>query len=712
MRNLLICIFGFICLETNSQNINPSAYEQNLSKYWTYRERLTKYFMLGVGPNQGQSMPASERQLGVTLPLANQVTYNRLKFGDATAYLSQYIATLATEIRLLQLSNNDITNSVKELYFALYAFNRLDESAETYYGASSGDLNGFFIRDDITNLTSAQVNQLNDGLVDANNSPDFDRYIYFSESDYLEKNNLNEFVSQNSPVNIFTSKAYLNEMSKDQVYWMLMAFSLVKKCLPNTMGFTSYVGPNNYGIPENTQIPHFFQDGTFTFHMAVSEMTRRIFKHMRHKDPYGWKWNIENPTCIYDYVPAIQESFDIGNITVYYNQNGCSVKRGYDTWSFATPLEKIYTYITGSHLSVYLTNSSTISRFILSQIAWEYCQHNMLGDGEDSKIQMLDGLSNYWYGGNVNDNSENLFSRAHEKSFHWSPMLHAYLYDSDKDYSCDHYRFNFITLRNRFSAADCNNIYKYGMGVYGSAEWSTNSMMLYETSLLHTDGKILGDYNGLDYMLWHNLWYLYWSRITPSFLPPFTKKTQTTIYDWSPLPMPTYNPIFNYGFDQNTPFEYLAFDDMISASTILTTSNVKFRAGNSITLFAGFNTQSNSTFEAIVEPVSCDESNDIYREVTYGDTPSKQDSINKFHSSQASIFVYPSPANESIHTTGKLSESNQVIKIYSMSGQLVKTFYYDIIANQKFDILLSIENLKPGMYFIVIGQDKSKFIKW
>ena len=65
-------------------------------------------------------------------------------------------------------------------------------------------------------------------------------------------------------------------MSKDQVYWMLMAFSMVKKCLPNTMGYTSYVGPNIYGIPENTPIPHFFQNGTYTFHMAVSEMTRRI----------------------------------------------------------------------------------------------------------------------------------------------------------------------------------------------------------------------------------------------------------------------------------------------------------------------------------------------------------------------------------------------------------------------------------------------------
>ena len=210
MRNLILLLILFTSEISSGQIIDPAAYDKNASKYWKYRDRLVKNFMLGVGPEQGQSIPAAERRVGPTLTPLEALGYNKLMYGDATAYLSQYIATLAMEIRLLQLSNNDITNSCKELFYALYAFNRLDIEAEKYFGSPSGIQNGFFMRDDIDNLTTAQINAINDGLP-AN------RHIYSVKSDYLAKEELNPWLDDpnlNAPLTLSNSKAYDNEMSK------------------------------------------------------------------------------------------------------------------------------------------------------------------------------------------------------------------------------------------------------------------------------------------------------------------------------------------------------------------------------------------------------------------------------------------------------------------------------------------------------------------
>jgi hypothetical protein len=50
----------FIGLFIFSNNIFAQNVGKNNEKYWYYRERL-KWFMLGVGPNAGQSMPAASR---------------------------------------------------------------------------------------------------------------------------------------------------------------------------------------------------------------------------------------------------------------------------------------------------------------------------------------------------------------------------------------------------------------------------------------------------------------------------------------------------------------------------------------------------------------------------------------------------------------------------------------------------------------------------
>jgi hypothetical protein len=176
--------------------------EQNLSKYWQYRNKLVTQYML-IGDGQGYSLPASYINPGL----------ERMKWSDNTIWLGWYMGTLATEFHLLHNPRYEgyidgdsarIEENLNELYYALRAIIRLDSTAETSFtwNASCGipnARNGFFIRDDVP----------------ANFTDSFPGYN-FVDSDGIEIN-------------------FANEMSQDQVYHVLLGLSLYKKFIPDTL---------------------------------------------------------------------------------------------------------------------------------------------------------------------------------------------------------------------------------------------------------------------------------------------------------------------------------------------------------------------------------------------------------------------------------------------------------------------------------------------
>ncbi|MEO6833261.1 MAG: hypothetical protein ABI378_12050 [Chitinophagaceae bacterium] len=147
-------------------------YYKNLEKYWFYRYRLINDF-LKIGGSCGESIPASKRfrHYDRGAPVDN---LGHLEWGDATEALGHYIGTLATEYKLLQLYGWDTKENKNELYYALNAFDRLDWNSEEYMRdllgtypcksakRQSGDLNGFFVRDDVTqDLVNNNFNHFN-----------------------------------------------------------------------------------------------------------------------------------------------------------------------------------------------------------------------------------------------------------------------------------------------------------------------------------------------------------------------------------------------------------------------------------------------------------------------------------------------------------------------------------------------------------------------
>ena len=128
----------------------------NEEKYWDYREKLRNEFMIGIGPEMGMSTPAAVRD----------TVSGILQWTDATLSLGEYIAVLAMEYRILEEKGDEIDETVEELFYALYALNRLDYYAEPFFGGTPS-LNGFFIRDDISqdSLNMEEVlEHLNQGL--------------------------------------------------------------------------------------------------------------------------------------------------------------------------------------------------------------------------------------------------------------------------------------------------------------------------------------------------------------------------------------------------------------------------------------------------------------------------------------------------------------------------------------------------------------------
>ena len=66
MKCILVLFEFFVPVPLFAQNANAFSWYLNMEKYWWYRYRLINDFMI-VGSNMGESIPANERQLAISL---------------------------------------------------------------------------------------------------------------------------------------------------------------------------------------------------------------------------------------------------------------------------------------------------------------------------------------------------------------------------------------------------------------------------------------------------------------------------------------------------------------------------------------------------------------------------------------------------------------------------------------------------------------------
>jgi hypothetical protein len=240
---------GFFCLNLRAQND-----QENLKKYWNYREKYKKNFVR-IGPSQGEGVnianidTASSHISGETgfnwMNMHPQHGYKR--WGDAMAMQGDYISVLATEYKLLKNAGKPTTSVLNELYYAIFAVERLDKNAEIYYDNSQTNFNinfnGFFIRDDADSTTT------DDWEAEYQNTLDYrDRCDGVKSDFYIDHTG--------------GAANMQNEMSQDQMFGLWQGFLHVIKLVDNI-----YVKPTP-------------NDAGFYLHDKVKDLTNRMFSYI------------------------------------------------------------------------------------------------------------------------------------------------------------------------------------------------------------------------------------------------------------------------------------------------------------------------------------------------------------------------------------------------------------------------------------------------
>ncbi len=451
MKQFLQAFTAFILLLSGS--ISAQSLEQ---KYSVYRQRLIHEFMLGVGSGFGESLPASSRN-------TFDRTYNghhTIKWGDATIDLAYYMAVLATEYKLLQMNGKNTDSTVRELYYALEAFNRLDYYAEEYFGAKPS-LNGFFVRDDVgrglyqgKSFNSAY----NDVLKQINSKA---QYKISGEAPF-RKDDLNKIESDWIHYFIDGKNKHF-AMSKDQTFHLFIAAACIVKCIPET---------TTYGDKK-------FLDGETSLHAEAIKITARIidYMHLPQKSNVFFNWRVRMP-------------------------DGKKTGSGYNAWTYARGLSLVENKVAQKKNPRQRGISWFLAKLMYNFTWTAFRPIFFFNQSEGSKTLSLVVANNSAAG-----NADKVYRYSHMYSRYPNihiPMLFHFLYNKKAkalDYKSIQKLLEQAPLQgpNNYSELPANQ---------RNYNWSSTSITMHPQRRGSLRPDFPGYYNGLDFMLLYNLWRL------------------------------------------------------------------------------------------------------------------------------------------------------------------------------------------------------------
>ena len=440
MKRFILLLSIFIAINTFSQ-IKAQSLD---TKYDNYRNNLVNYYMLGVGDIDGYSIAASERQ----------TESHRIKWADATISLGHYIGVLATEYHILSAEKQNTQQTIKELYYAISALYRLDYRAETYYiGEDSikgvAKLNGFFIRDDIGSLSDKEYHRLN------NNS---------------KLTSVNRFESDLMDYDKALGFSINNEMSKDQVIFLLMGLQLVDKYIPEEISY--YKGGERIAINYSPNIS--------SIKLAAKHISILMLEYISsNKNLLGWY--IKNPIT------------------------NKKVKRGFNAFHFqAKAYNKIYErYTDGNNIYGRCNRLTSAIENGLLRISIG----TITKKGQGHMVLTLAAISNQF----GKKTQSKIFKYSFKKystnaNYEWESLLHAVLFSVKND----SLNAKKVWFENFLSDAPMNGPYNFKNGDKTSYDWSVSRRT---TQPENRGDKYTGykaTFNGLDYMLIYNLYRIYY----------------------------------------------------------------------------------------------------------------------------------------------------------------------------------------------------------
>jgi hypothetical protein len=580
----------------------------NHRKYWYYRSRLVNDFVK-VGLGDGESMPFNQRGAAETESTGfADPNQNKLKLGDGASTLGYYIALLATEYHLLAANNANTAKVKHELFCTLNAINRLDYKAEGVYTWGTERLNGFFVRDDAAA-----------SLLTAN----FDHFNYYQSRGFMSK--------MQHPVTHVASdweEAKANgkdiAMSQDQVYDLLFGLAFVSKLVPPTE------------TDNNATFPY---EPTVQTSLAQESRTiaSRIINFIRvPTDQNGaqcgnpgntWqnRWRIRNPTTC-NLVSAGSDAsafaYPLSEINCQLSTQASPPGVSYELPPHSCNYFNIHYYdpfnlpqdflVWNSAIKGLLVNPNNpaqwmdIRVFFSNLAAVGNCSYNdsvAVDTQVITTVQQIASVS--WLGIFVewvttlftqiiqvnvpirlNSTAADIQVNAYVST---APIDHAPLARAVLHGGAYQQRLgqSFLSL---LAAAPCDDIYSFGPANQSTYEWSCDSRLDHPNRRgAHIDASnpFSGEYNGIDYMLYHNLWYTYQGQL--GVLQQIADLSDIHIENGS------------YTGSSIDAYETVTIDNTV----VSVTSPTYIRAGKSISFGPGTQISPGSNLHAYIEGYQC-----------------------------------------------------------------------------------------------------------
>lgn len=587
-----ICM-GMIMLVKTSFNSQNDAI--NHRKYWYFKSRLINDFMK-VGINQGDNIFINQRGFYSTSFDKIQGGKNQIKVGDAISGLGYWLAVLSTEYELLRLSNQSTDSVIYQIYCTLYTINRLDLAAEKVLNkCNNGALNGFFVRDDIYRdyfkNNYDHFNYYSKGIQKNDSSRGFMSKFNFGiyNLDIVEGCN----GSATTCISSCNSGTFLvpgsdwykdyeacnggyqwngNEFlfnSQDQIYALIYGLAFVRKFIPKNVVCKDANGNILY-----------FQDGLTSLSDEAKAITARLVNYAR--EPYDcdngqvcqgmqYIWHIARPNCVL-HSSDVGADFGGGAFTYPLAESACMIDKkdwgnknngfhicaptrcksgtpplqncnglyhnpGSLTWGFT-----LWNSLSSTLLPNY-TNINPIIEYsrmfsgLLMSIC--YCEYNIVASA---------------FINNSKNKTDQLSRRTATTYYYHFPYSLALLHDLKVDVNESPSNESIIDLINEMNP--CNH-YKFGQNNWSSFRWSTDT----RTEHLERIGwgnnipGFTGEYPAYDFLLYHNLWYLYNKKQNNNGINSYMTDLGDILIDKNNVPVNAYNvDAYETTVMKNTPF--------------------------------------------------------------------------------------------------------------------------------------------------------------
>lgn len=674
MRPRFIIFLMFFVLFTKNCFAQPNI----LEKYWFYRERLKNF--VRATPNYNDP--------GTNLP-ADWINGDVISWDDGNAALNHYISVLATEYRLLKNNGLNYTQTIKDLYYALKSFERLDKTAESYYRVDGSsylaDINGFFIRRDITY-----------NFWDKYGAHGTNPYFLESKIDSADRNTIPP------------------EQSEDNVWHHLEALSLAHILVDNEsingtiINFKKLIDSITYRIVNNLNHSHY----------------KSVFGLTYPDECYGicTNWYVENPVT-----ELMVDQGDGLDGTILYASYGFreAAKKILGTSYPAFPVEDyseyFFKFLLSMPMMVHMIYLVLDNRFCVPA-GTGYIDRELwaFGSGFDEKIKdfgpncdwsqrvyieefekyLQDKYDDYELRslcatGNISDkNGLNPYEVLIKKQFQseHTPYEHLPLIWSVLNNDNSHIQARDLNYIREllFSAPICGPdkwLINDSTVQYDNIHWSSTSRLVWPEDCGEVSGHY-GEFNGLDYMLLHNL---YWLTC------PAPANYLTYIQDLSNM------SLYDYGAAK--------FDITCNSTIDLTDFTVELTAGSKVRFDQGFKIiPGNGTFKANVGEIGPMGEPLIYSKKTLTNYPcnpiigtmkaAKEVTPDNFN--EPWLHFFPNPVNDYF----EINSSNTIkkVEIYTTSGSLVKTYNPN---SQEFNINTSF--LQCGIYIFRIIDEVNNF---